>query len=96
MIERAVVLTKSKMITRKSLPPFLLAPTRSKQSPLSASGSNMSLKGQIQNYQKLAIIDALKKTKGIQKKAAKMLGIKPTTLNEMIKRLNIDLEELPD
>ena len=30
----------------------------------------------------------------IQKEAAKILGVKPTTLNEMIKRLNIDIREI--
>jgi two-component system response regulator PilR (NtrC family) len=36
----------------------------------------------------------LKKSSGVQKQAAAMLGLKPTTLNEMIKRLKIDVDSI--
>ena len=49
-----------------------------------------------QNHQKKTITDALKQTKGIQNKAARLLQVKPTTLNEMIKRLKIEINEFPD
>jgi two-component system response regulator PilR (NtrC family) len=90
LIERAVVLTKSKLITRKTLPPFLLSAQEDVQI-LSSPNNELNLKEYIQIQQKKAIINALKKTKGIQKNAARLLGVKPTTLNEMIKRLDIDL-----
>jgi len=90
LIERAIVLTKSKLITRKILPPFLLS-THEDAQILSSSNNELNLKEYIQMQQKKAIINALKKTKGIQKNAARLLGVKPTTLNEMIKRLDIDL-----
>jgi len=93
LIERAVVLTKSKLITRESLPPFLLSSQdESKIFPL--TDNELTLKKHIQSVQKRAIIGALAKTKGVQKKAASLLGVKPTTLNEMIKRLDIDLRNL--
>ena len=60
----------------------------------SASNEDLNLKRQIQEYQKKAIINALKKSKGVQKKAASLLGVKPTTLNEMIKRLDIDISNM--
>jgi DNA-binding NtrC family response regulator len=92
LIERAVVLTKSKLITRNSLPPFLLV-RQPKEEALSASeGNDLTFKEQTQIYQKKVIVSALRRAKGVQKKAAKSLGLKPTTLNEMIKRLKIDLE----
>jgi transcriptional regulator with GAF, ATPase, and Fis domain len=40
------------------------------------------------------IIASLKKAKGNQKKAAEILGIKPTTLHEKMKRHNIKLKEV--
>ncbi|MFC2163407.1 sigma-54-dependent transcriptional regulator [Acidobacteriota bacterium] len=90
LIERAVVLTKSRLISRESLPAFL-SPSQRNASPLfTSSNEDLNLKKQIQEYQKKAIINALKRSKGVQKKAASLLGVKPTTLNEMIKRLNID------
>ena len=90
LIERAVVLTKSKLITRNTLPPFLLAATKEEQQPVLDLNNQLNLKEQIQSYQKIAILEALRKTRGVQKKAANLLGIKPTTLNEMIKRLKIN------
>ena len=93
LIERAVVLTKSKLITRENLPPFFLAPEEESRAFVS-SDNELNLKKNIQTFQKKAIISALKQSKGIQKKAANLLGIKPTTLNEMIKRLNINISNL--
>ncbi len=93
LIERAVVLTKSRVISRDCLPPFLLA-SDDEDKVLSLPESESSLKDHIQKLQKKAIVSALRKSKGIQKKAASLLGVKPTTLNEMIKRLGIDTTDL--
>ena len=94
LIERAVVLTKSKVIVRESLPPFLLSPPHEEEKLHSSLKDELNLKEQIQSFQKKAIIEALRKSNGVQKKAASLLGIKPTTLNEMIKRLKIDADYL--
>ncbi len=93
LIERAVVLTKTNFITRENLPPFIVAPQREKEAATSET-QDLNLKEGLQSFQKKAIISALKQSKGIQKKAASLLGVKPTTLNEMIKRLNIDASDL--
>jgi len=89
-IERTVVLTRSKIIGRDKIPSFLLNSTKSEKNDLLVSSHNLNLKERIKIFQKRAIKDALNKSNGIQKKAADLLGIKPTTLNEMIKRLNIE------
>jgi len=96
LIERAIVLTKSKLITRNTLPPFLLGAQGEKQKTIATYDNELNLKQQIQSYQKRAIMEALKKSKGVQKKAASLLGIKPTTLNEMIKRLKINSNNIHD
>jgi two-component system response regulator PilR (NtrC family) len=93
LIERAVVLTKSRVISRDYLPPFFLS-SQDEDRILSLPRNESSLKDHIQQLQKKAIINALRKSKGIQKKAAGFLGVKPTTLNEMIKRLGIDTTDL--
>jgi len=93
-IERAIVLTNAKLITRTSLPSVLLNPGRGKFQIDNPPNNDLNLKEQIQEFQKKAIIMALKKTRGVQKKAAGILGVKPTTLNEMIKRLDIDVTNL--
>ena len=53
-----------------------------------------SFREQTQHYQRKVILNALRRAKGVQKQAARSLGLKPTTLNEMIKRLKIDVESL--
>ncbi len=89
LIERAVVLTKSPVINRESLPPFLLALQNGNHKSFSSSLGNGSLKDELQAFQRKTIIEALQRSEGIQKKAAALLNVKPTTLNEMIKRLKI-------
>jgi two-component system response regulator PilR (NtrC family) len=94
LVERAVVFCRSKVITRDSLPPFLLTMEASPEGWLSPTEESLDLRERTQSYQKKIILTALKKTKGVQKQAARLLGVKPTTLNEMIKRLEIDTENL--
>ncbi|MEA3420890.1 MAG: sigma 54-interacting transcriptional regulator, partial [Acidobacteriota bacterium] len=94
LIERAVVLTKSKLITRKNLPPFLLKSQEAEKTVFFSSDNKINLKKDLLKYQKTAIINALKKANGVQKKAASFLEVKPTTLNEIIKRLKIDVNNL--
>lgn len=92
VLERAVVLSKSKIITRELLPPFLLSGKQAMYEELNESSLN--LKEKTLEFQKRLITIALKKAGGVQKKAAQMLGLKPTTLNEMIKRLKIDTRSI--
>jgi transcriptional regulator with PAS, ATPase and Fis domain len=95
LIERAVVLSRSNAITRASLPPFLLRRDGVDDEALIASEESLDLRDRTQAFQKKIILAALKKTKGVQNKAAQLLGVKPTTLNEMIKRLGIDTASFP-
>jgi DNA-binding NtrC family response regulator len=95
LVERAIVLSRSKVITRASLPPFLLRVGAVDDEALISSEESLDLRDRTQAFQKKIILAALKKTKGVQNKAAKLLGVKPTTLNEMIKRLGIDTSGLP-
>jgi two-component system response regulator PilR (NtrC family) len=94
LIERAVVLTKSKLITRNTLPLFLLDRETSNGKIENGEEKGRTFKQQTQDYQRRIILNALRRAKGIQKLAARSLGVKPTTLNEMIKRLKIDLDNL--
>jgi DNA-binding NtrC family response regulator len=96
LIERAVVFSRSRLITRESLPPLLARKKAEDRESPSEAGGPETLLERTKEFQKRAIEEALLKGKGIQKKAAKMLGVKPTTLNEMIKRLEIDRENFGD
>jgi two-component system response regulator PilR (NtrC family) len=94
LIERAVVLSKSKLITRNTLPPFLLDRRPGDEDIAADKEKEQSFREQTQNYQRKVILNALRRAKGVQKQAARSLGLKPTTLNEMLKRLKIDVDSL--
>jgi two-component system response regulator PilR (NtrC family) len=93
LIERAIVFAKSKIITRENLPDFFLVSEDERRDSASAGSGELNLRDQTIAFQKRLIVATLKKAKGVQKNAASLLGVKPTTLNEMIKRLRIDVSE---
>jgi len=93
LIERAVVFAKSKIITRENLPEIFLSPQKKGADVSAAEDEAKNLRDQTLAFQKRLIEKTLRKTKGVQKNAAQMLDVKPTTLNEMIKRLGIDVSE---
>jgi two-component system, NtrC family, response regulator PilR len=88
VIERAVVLCRGETITVDLLPENIW----NKSKPYMIADTNLPFKDKVDQYRKLLILDALQKAAGVQKEAARMLRIKPTTLNEMIKRYNIKLQ----
>jgi len=85
VIERAVVLCRGETITVDLLPENIW----NKSKPYMIADTNLPFKDKVDQYRKLLILDALQKAAGVQKEAARVLRIKPTTLNEMIKRYNI-------
>ena len=56
---------------------------------LSVPPEGISLRDVIASFERRLIESTLESTGGVQKEAARLLGLKPTTLNEMIKRHNI-------
>jgi DNA-binding NtrC family response regulator len=89
VIERAVVLTKSKLITRGSLPPSLVGGSAADAGLSAKPGQDETFRDLTRGFQKKVILNALRRAGGVQKAAARSLGLKPTTLNEIIKRLRI-------
>ena len=90
-IERAVVLAPrgggiSAELIREYIDPVTFDPSSSLKT-IPAQG--LPMKSVVTDFQKQLIVDALRKTHWVQKEAAKLLGLKPTTLNEMIKRYGI-------
>jgi DNA-binding NtrC family response regulator len=53
------------------------------------------LQEEVQRYESELIRNALQRTRGNQRRAAQLLGVKVTTLNCKIKRLGISIDE-PD
>ncbi len=87
-IERAVVLCPDLEITTEHLPREILRPSRAIKI-FSIDDPEFSYKKAMEEYQKKIIKEALDKAEGIQRRAAKILKIKPSTLNILVKKLKI-------
>ena len=89
VIERAVVLTSGPRIDAKLIPDHVRK-TPSFQIPqFVVPPEGISFKDVITDFEKRLIESTLEAAGGVQKRAAELLHIKPTTLNEMIKRYDI-------
>jgi two-component system response regulator PilR (NtrC family) len=94
VIERAVVLSAQGEIDVDLLPLSIRQPHQMAMTTSSLPANGMSLKEAVSGYERQLIIRALQATGGVQKRAAEMLKVKPTTLHEMMKRLNVSAESL--
>ena len=88
-IERAVVLCNGDRITPELLPDYLRYPARTDQPAMVVPADGISLKDAVSNYERTMILQSLELANGVQKRAAELLQLKPSTLNEMMKRLGI-------
>jgi len=88
-IERAVVLCTSERIGPELLPDYLRFPAQTEQPAMIVPSDGLSLKDAVSRYERTMILQSLEMANGVQKKAAELLQLKPSTLNEMMKRLGI-------
>ena len=87
-IERAVVLCPGGTVGLDLLPETVLQPDAA-DLPVRLPDNGSTYKDLIEDYERRLIRTALRRTGGVQKRAAELLKIKPTTLHEIIKRLDI-------
>lgn len=94
VIERAVVLSSGEILDVELLSPAV----RRHEAPAfeldEMPSAELPLKEAVSRYERRLIERALKATGGVQKRAAELLQVKPTTLHEMIKRLNISIDSV--
>jgi DNA-binding NtrC family response regulator len=91
-VERAVVLvSEDGRITQDLFPREILESSSVSLGRLQLSSNGASLKDLVLQFEKDMIITALQKTEWNQKKAADLLRVNPTTLNEKMKRLDIQV-----
>jgi transcriptional regulator with PAS, ATPase and Fis domain len=89
-IERSVVLAPENGLIEQSLfPREILESSSVNLSRLKLGENGSSLKDLVLEFERNLILAALKKTDWNQKRAAGLLGVNATTLNEKLKRLNI-------
>jgi len=89
VIERGVVLTTAAEITRELIPDHVRSAPSFHVPHVSVPPEGINLRDVIASFERRLIESTLDTTAGVQKEAARLLGLKPTTLNEMIKRYNI-------
>jgi len=89
VIERGVVLTTTGQIGRDLIPDHVRTAPSFHVPHMTVPPEGISLRDVIANFERRLIESTLDSTGGVQKEAARLLGLKPTTLNEMIKRHNI-------
>ncbi|HYU77596.1 MAG TPA: sigma-54 dependent transcriptional regulator [Vicinamibacterales bacterium] len=89
VIERAVVLSAGMRIGPELIPDHLRRSPSFQAPHIVMPVEGVSLKEVTAAYERQWIESALEAAGGIQKRAAELLRIKPTTLNEMIKRYDI-------
>ena len=89
VIERAVVLSTGPRIDLDLIPDHIRAAPPFHIPKFAVPPEGISFKDVITNVEKRLIESTLEAAGGVQKRAAELLKIKPTTLNEMIKRYEI-------
>ncbi len=89
VIERAVVLTSDKRIGVELIPDHVRRTPQFQMPEFVVPPEGIFFKDVITGFEKRLIESTLEAAGGVQKKAAELLHIKPTTLNEMIKRYDI-------
>jgi two-component system response regulator PilR (NtrC family) len=97
LLERAFVLGDGESIGRDLLPEEFggHAPGSDELTPEQLANTEFSYAETVATFERELIEETLVRTQGIQRKAARLLGIKPTTLHEKIKRLGIRPPRLP-
>ena len=88
-IERAVVLCTTERIGIDLIPDYIRFPRLTDQPVTMVPAEGLSLKDAVSHYERTMILQSLELANGVQKKAAELLQLKPSTLNEMMKRLGI-------
>jgi DNA-binding NtrC family response regulator len=89
VIERAVVLAHGPRIGPELVPEAVRSTKRFQLPQFIVPPEGIPFKEVITDFEKRLIESTLEAAGGVQKRAAALLHIKPTTLNEMIKRYDI-------
>ena len=89
-VERAVVLCRGNLIEIDELPQAVRSEPSSKQAMTVFPAGGTDFRASVAEFQEHLIREALKRSGGVQRRAAGLLKLSPTTLNEMIHRLGIE------
>jgi len=88
-VERAVVLSRGETIEVDELPQPLRSPVRPEVVVTEIPDEGLDFRRAVAGFQAQLIRQALDQTNGVQRQAARLLKLSPTTLNEMVHRLGL-------
>ncbi len=88
-IERALILMEGNDLDLCDLPDDVIRAYEARESGMRANRDDESFYEAVNDYKRELISCALAQSDGVQARAAEILGLKRTTLNEMMKRLGI-------
>jgi DNA-binding NtrC family response regulator len=89
VIERAIVLASGPEIGVDLLPESIQRQGLRAAPSISLLDGRFSFYETMENFEREIILESLRRVNGVQRRAAALLGLKATTLNEKIKRLKI-------
>ena len=89
-IERAVVLCRGDSIEIDELPQAVRGDAPGAHTMTDFPADGVDFRDSVADFQTHLIREALKRSNGVQRRAASLLKLSPTTLNEMIHRLGIE------
>lgn len=92
VIERATVLSSGEWLGVDLLPANVRRSEPPPTSPMVIPANGLPFKEAVSDFERQLIVKALQTAGGVQKRAAELLQVKPTTLHEMMKRLSISAE----
>ena len=94
-VERLVVMAENDFIEEEDLPANLRATEQNPVKPKARlSPGKESMNREVERFEKREIITALKESRFIKQRAARLLGITPRQLSYRIKKYNIDIRKL--
>jgi two-component system response regulator PilR (NtrC family) len=93
VVERAAVLSTGEVLDESLLSDQVRHPAPEMRPP-ELPPQGLAFKEAVRNYERRLVLKALEASGGVQKHAAELLQLKPTTLHEMMKRLDISLESV--
>ncbi len=88
-VERAVVMSRGETIELDELPQALRVSPRDELTISEIPSEGLDFRFAVDAFKAQLIGQALKQTGGVQRKAAKLLQVSPTTLNEMVHRYGL-------
>jgi two-component system response regulator PilR (NtrC family) len=90
VIERAVALSRSDVIDLDSLPPAVLNPAVSRETPRITSSEGIDLEAMLNDYERELLKEALQAANGVKKRASKLVGVSFRSFRYRLEKLGLD------